>query len=325
MTDTITAPQPQQTLPILDGRDPRFEAKFREWNLEYRYEPSLPIEDIRVADWAQVRDASLGHVAPDAEVEEYRQHMANGAHFPPVVLMSPDVLIDGNTRRKAALKLRLKTYPAYVVELASLQIAKSLGAALNQLGGKRLTADEASAAAETLMSMNFNDEAIAREIGRSVEQVRYLRNQKEFAERSRKLKIEHQADQVAKDTRARLNSIKHDPPFAAFTEFVAEVQPPKKTVTELLKAVQAAPSDADAITLITQQKRELRPAGPPPQRPTVNPAVGQANMNLNALLKYEDPTVFLETRPDRREQAIANWQRVGQLSQRVLELYGATA
>src|SRR5580765_4959825 len=104
------------------------------------------------------------------------------------------------------------------------------------------------------MAMNCTDEAIAREIGRSVEQVRYLRNQKEFAERSRRLKIEPQADMVAKDTRARLNSIKHDPPFAAFTEFVAEIQPPKKTVSDLLKAVQAAPSDKDAIDLIAKQK-----------------------------------------------------------------------
>jgi hypothetical protein len=323
LSDASTAGQ--RELP-LEVRDPRFEAKFKEWNLDYRFESALPVDGVRVAEWAQVRDASLKHIAPNDEVEEYRQQMANGAQFPPIVLMAPDVLIDGNTRLEAAKRLRRKSTPAYLVDLASVPIAKSLAAALNQMGGKRLTPEEAALSAQTMMGMGFADEAIAREIGRSVEQVRYLRNQMEFEERSQKLKIEGLASRIAKDTRARINSIKHDPPFAAMADFIAEVQPAKKTVSDLLKQVQAAQSDAEAIDVIVAQKRELQPAGPPPQRKaTVSPQVRQVSLHLAGILNIsDDPTLLLDTRAERRELMIGQWQRLSNLSQRMLELYGTS-
>lgn len=319
MADTSTT---QSRFPT-DGHDARFEAKFIEWNLDYRFEPAFPIDQVRVAEWAQVRQ--VGHIAPEDQVEEYRQQMANGAVFPPVVLMAPETLIDGNTRFRAIKKLHRKTLAVYVVELASVPIAKSLAGALNQMGGKRLTPEEAAEAAKILMSMHFTDEAIAREIGRSVEQVRRLRNQIEFAERSAKLSIEHVAEAISPDNRARLNAVRHDPPFAEMARFVADVNPPKKTVSEVLKQVQEAPSDADAITIIKTAERELRPAGPPPRRVTVSPQVTQMTMHLSGLIKLgTDPMAIFDPREDKREERTEQWRQLGELSRKMLELYSTT-
>jgi len=312
----------QQQQSFFGPQDPRYEAKFREWNLEYRFEPAFPIEAIRIAEWAQVRRP--GHIAPEEEAEEYRQHMANGAVFPPVILMAPETLIDGNTRLKATKKLHKKTIAVYIVELASVPMAKSLAGAINNMGGKRLSAEEAADAAKTMMDMNFTDEAIAREIGRSVEQVRRIRNQIEFAERSRKLNLERHAEQVSQDNRVRLNSVKHDPPFAAMVDFVAELAPPKKTVSEVLKQVNEANSDTDAITVIETAKRELRPAGPPPRRPTVSPQVTQMSMHLAGLLKFSaEPSQIFDPREDKREERTRQWQELVELGRKMLELYGA--
>jgi ParB-like chromosome segregation protein Spo0J len=317
VSESSTAQQPFTFGP----QDPRYEAKFREWNLDYRFEPAFPIDAIRVADWAQVRQP--GHIAPEEQVEEYRQQMANGAVFPPVVLMAPETLIDGNTRFKATKKLHKKTIAVYIVELASVPMAKSLAGAINNMGGKRLSAEEAAEAAKTMMDMNFTDENIAREIGRSVEQVRRIRNQIEFGERTRRLSMERVAEQVSADNRVRLNSVKHDPPFAAMIDFVAELAPPKKTVSDLLKQVNDANSDADAITVIETAKRDLKPAGPPPKRVTVTQEVQQMGMHLAGLLKYSDnPSVLFDAREDKREERTQQWQQIADLSKKMLEMYG---
>jgi hypothetical protein len=285
--------------------DSRYEAKFKEWNLEYRLEPAFPIDQLRVADWAQVR--SSNHVAPQDEVEEYRQQMAAGAAFPPVVLMAPDTLIDGNTRLGAAKKLHKKTIAAYLIDFPSVPMAKSLAAAINNMGGKRLSTEEAVDAAKLLMDMHFADEAIAREIGRSPEQVRRIRNQLEFADRTRKLHLEDERDRISMDNRARLNSV-----------------PAKKTITDLLKQVNAAPSDADAISVIEQAKRDYRPAGPPPRdrEVSISGTVRQVGMHISALVKLSAaPEALFDPREDKREERIQQWQVVAQLSTRMLELY----
>lgn len=309
------------TQPLFLG-DSRYEAKFQEWHLEYRLEPAFPIDQLRVADWAQVRSAN--HVAPQDEIEEYRQQMAAGAAFPPVILMAPDTLIDGNTRLGAARKLHKKTIAAYLINFPSVPMAKSLAGAINNMGGKRLSAEEAVDAAKLLMDMHFADEAIAREIGRSPEQVRRIRNQLEFAERTLKLHLENERDRISMDNRARLNSVKHDPVFGEFVEFVAQAVPAKKTITDLLKQVNAAPSDADAISAIVQARREYSSVGPPPRdrEVSISGTVRQVGMHISALVKLSaDPEALFDPREDKREERSQQWQQVAQLSVRMLELY----
>ena len=93
--------------------------------------------------------------------------MRAGAIFPPMVATHNRRMIDGNTRKGAAEKNGLETFPVYLVKLPQASYGPMIGAALNQMGGKRLTDEEAFAAAETMIRNGHADEAIARTIGRS--------------------------------------------------------------------------------------------------------------------------------------------------------------
>jgi len=126
------------------------------------------------------------------------------------------------------------------------------------------------------------------------------------------------------DNRARLNSVKHEPVFGEFVKFVAQAAPAKKTVTDLLKEVNTAPSDADAISAIQQAKRDYSTAGPPPRDRDVpiSPQVRQVLMHVSALTKLSvEPEALFDPREDKREERIQQWQQMAQLSTRMLELY----
>lgn len=324
MTATLdTAALAQDTL------DPRLlgiqaEAKLREWSIHYRYEPEYPLAEIRAAEWAQVREDI--HRQDKDSLAEFRTQMAQGTAYPPIILMDPDVMIDGNTRAAAARQLHRRTFPAFVAQFNSVDLAKTFAAAMNQLNGRRLTSGEAYSAALTMMGRGMADEAVAREVGRSVEMVRQMRRQKEFAERSAALpEITSASDVVSQKNQIKLAQITHNAPFVEAVKLVAETKPPAATVTDIVKAATSARTDTDAIAAIAQIKTTLSPAGPPPHRITVPQEVRLASANLSGLLKFADePLKILDLADgERRAAAIDKWRRVRDLADEVLKLYGA--
>src|SRR5262245_36926119 len=61
VTSTVEAPA-QASVPTSGELDPRqlgihAEAKLVEWQIPYEYQPAFPLDEIRVADWIQVREA----------------------------------------------------------------------------------------------------------------------------------------------------------------------------------------------------------------------------------------------------------------------------
>src|SRR5262245_34527060 len=117
------------------------EAKLVEWKIEYEYVLKFPVRDIRVAEWAQVREEQ--HSADKDSLSEFVIQMREGAVYPPVVLMHPNTLIDGNHRYNAVKTLRLSTFPAYIAKFATVDMAKAFAAAMNQQNGRRLDNEEA--------------------------------------------------------------------------------------------------------------------------------------------------------------------------------------
>lgn len=310
--------------------DPRMagiqiEAKLRDWNLSYEYNPEFPLDEIRVVDWTQVRTAA--NIADKETLAEFRTQMTQGAVYPPIVIMEPDVLVDGNHRVVTAKGLRRKSFPAFVVKFNSVDLAKSFSAAVNQMGGRRLTTQEAYQAAVTMMGRGMADEAIAREIGRSPSSVRDMRRQNEFTQRSSSIpelaKLMQQAPIPAK-AQMKLATISHDPAFAEAVKVVAETRAPAQTVTEIVEAATSARTDADAITAVRAKRAELAPAGPPPHRVTVPQAVKNCRMWLGGILKFrENAVVLLDTQSDEtRAKAVAQWTQVRDLAAEVIDLYG---
>jgi ParB-like chromosome segregation protein Spo0J len=314
-------------IPAPGDLDPRrlglpTEAKLVDWNLKYEYNAELPLVDIRIADWAQVRDeASL---ADKASLEEFKTQMGEGVVYPPIVIMHPDVLIDGNHRYRAAKLLKRKTLPAFVVQFSTVDMAKAFSGAMNQLNGRRLTNDEAYRDALTMFGMGLDDEAIAREIGRSRENVRQMRLRKEFNERVEKLNLGEAAERIKDPQRQKLAMIQHDPVFAEAVKIGAETGAKPKTINHLVKVAREATSDTDAIGALERERTELAPAGPPPVRVAIPGEVRQARLHVGGLLKFsENPMVVLDQADDEhRGKAIDSWRRLRDMANAVLGLYG---
>src|SRR6266705_934269 len=325
VTSTLETAVPVDIDPRMAGI--QIEAKLRDWNLTYDYNPEFPLDEIRVVDWTQVRSATE-HAGADKEtLAEFRTQMTQGAIYPPIVVMEPDVLVDGNHRVTAAKSLRRKTFPAFVVRFSSVDLAKRFSAAVNQMGGRRLTTQEAYQAAVTMMARGMADEAIAREIGRAPSSVRDMRRQNEFTQRSKAIpelaKLMQQAPVPAK-AQMKLATITHDPAFAEAVKVVAETRAPAQTVNEIVQAATSARNDADAIIAIRRKRAELAPAGPPPHRVTVPQAVRNCRMWLGGILKFREiATILLDTQCDEtRAKATEQWKQVRDLAAEMIDLYG---
>lgn len=305
--EEVLSPEDLQVAPLV--------AKLREWNLAYEVDREFPIANVQRPDTVQVRQ--LVHIAPEQRVAEYAQQMRNGALFPPILLRTPNLLIDGNTRIAAAKRVGRKTLPAIIVDTKTPEMAKILAGAINQMGGERLTPNEAHEVAEMMMRQSYPDAAIARELGRDVSQVRRWRNQRNVEERAQRLGLKEKAELISPSTLPTLAGIAHDEPFAELTKLFADVRPKQADAKELAQQVVQATSDQAALQKIAELREELAPAGPPPHAATRSeiPLVHAAIANL---LKLEG-RVTAGIDPAKREKELELWERVRRLADEILQ------
>jgi ParB-like chromosome segregation protein Spo0J len=289
-------------------------AKLREWNLQYEYRQDFPVEEVKRSAAAQVRESS--HIAPAMRVEEYSYQMRNGAIFPPILLRTPNILIDGNTRLAAAKRIGRKTFHAIIVDARTPEMAKILAAAVNQMGGERLTPGEAHEASLLMMQQGYPDPAIARELGRDVAQVRRWRQQRDVIDRASKAGLEQQTEQINRSALGTLAAVTHEEPFGELVKLFADVRPNEKKARELVNQVMEAPSDEAAIRAIGGLREELAPEGPPPHaaRRSEVPLVRAAIANL---LKLQG-RVTAGFDPAQRELELARWQALRAVVEEVL-------
>ena len=249
------------TMTGAENRDPRAEALFTQWNIPFELNQAFSVADIRRLDGAQVRD--LGHIAPGEGVQEYATQMRSGALFPPIVLMKPNILVDGNTRLGAAAAVERETFPAYVIDVPTVDFAKSVAGALNQLNGRRLDAAEAQRVALTMLQeLKFNDDQIAAYVGRSSQMVRTWRRLAETEARAKRLGLAEQLDSVSKNQQDRIASISHDAPFAEVVKLLSESKVPNGELRSIVQDVMKAPSEADELERVAKARVELRAMGP---------------------------------------------------------------
>lgn len=302
-----------------------FEHKIKEWNLKYDYVPNFRISEMKNADWAQVR---IGEKNPwdDATVADYRTFMNAGAPFPPVVLWRPNIISDGNNRIKAAKLEGRRTFPAFVVDLPTTDIAQPFGAALNQLGGRRLTAQQVVIHATSMFAQGMSDQAIASELGRSREQIRRIRHHLEFEKRVNDAKLTTVAAGIPKSQRWRLNQITNDPAFREAIQVVTEIKVTDSDLREMIDDAEAARTQEAAVQAVARRRETLEPYGP--GRPKQTMGLGQtppghALAAIGILRRYKDePARMLDTSTEERtKKAVAAWLEVYDLSLVMLNLY----
>ncbi len=289
-------------------------AKLREWNLTYEIAPDFPLSRVRTDEHSQVREQQ--HIAPAHRVEEYIQQMRNGALFPPLLLMAPDLLIDGNTRMKAAQKIGRQTFPVIIVDTKTREMALILAASLNQMGGERLTSEEAHEAAMRMMHADYPDGAIARELGRDIVQVRRWRNQRDTELRAQRLGLSEEVKNIPRGTLGALASVSHDEPFVEATRLLSEVRPVEKQAREIITEVIQASSDEAAKEVIARYRDDLSPAGPPPRAATRSdlPLVRAA---IASIVKHEDGLDRVVNRAQQQDER-ERWTKLQEVAVKAL-------
>jgi ParB-like chromosome segregation protein Spo0J len=318
----MTAP----TLPSLTDLDARqigaiTEAKLIEWGIPYEYDPDVDLSTIRRVDSAQVREEA--HRYDRDTAEQYAAHMRAGVTFPPVVLLNDSVLLDGNTRVAAAHMANLKTLPAFKCRFPNGELGVAFAAAMNQMGGRRLTADEARGQAEVLMRHGYADDSISRELGYGRTQVNNWRREVEAQAHAERALVVDKFEQLKKPARRTLSAVKLDAPFAALTVLAADTQVAQKELNRITGDVLKASSEADALDVISTARTNLAPAGPPPHRAgRTQTELTKAALGLGQLLALDGRELNLvESNPEKRGEWLEKWTRVRDLADKVIALH----
>ena len=233
-------------------RDLRIESLLREWNIPFEFDQDFPVGKLD-ADYNDSQVREVNHRAPQENVNEYAIQMRAGAIFPPMVATHNRRLIDGNTRKGACETNGVETFPVYLVKLPQASYGPMIGAALNQMGGKRLTDEEAFAAAETMIRNGHADEAIARTLGKSARSIRNYRRQtryKDAAERTGVSEVK-----VTATAQRALAGIKLDEPFKEAVQLVSAVKLPPRDVQDLVEKIESTHSETQALEVIEEVRQ----------------------------------------------------------------------
>jgi hypothetical protein len=298
-------------------RDTRVETLLESWSLPFELEQDFRLARLDFNDATQIRQEA--HRAPKSIVDQYVTHMRHGAIFPPIVIGTNMMLVDGNTRVAACKTLNIKSFPAYKVRFPHLGMARLIGAALNQMGGDRLAEEEIVVAAEAMMAESYGDEAIARTLGRSVGHIRNVRRDRVFRDAVERTGLG--TVKLSKQVQRVLAGIQHDEPFKAAVDVVRRANPALKDITQLVSQMDATRSDADAIAVVKRAEEQWGPvSGPPPApRPLNRSRAKKALVHVRALLEFGENPAGLVVPDD--DQAQKDWQHLNTLSTMVLALY----
>jgi ParB-like chromosome segregation protein Spo0J len=307
-------------LPAADApRDLRVEAIFDNWRLTWRLEADFPIEQIQDVASQQVRDQA--HRANRSIVEEYYQQYEAGAVFPPLVVRDGNSsLIDGNTRRAMWTRAKRATIPAYVVTLPSADLARALGAQLNNISGVRLTPDESARQALAMLEEGtFDEQQIARIVGRSRTQVARWRQERDFKVRAEKSGVDHDAQRVPDTQRRTLSKVVQVKPFTELTRLAGSRKIQNSDLSAIVDKVLTAESEDAALDTITTAAAELAPTGPDARSVAVNPKAKRMRMVLPQVLNLAPAEEFYE--PDKANTDRAMWLQIRMAAEDALAMY----
>jgi hypothetical protein len=276
-------------------------------HIDYRFEPNYLIEAIVDVEGHQVR--LIEHRAPTDMVTRYAQQMKAGAVFPAIVVNERGELIDGNTRRRAALEAGRSTVPAYICrDLTPLQ-ARALSVELNQANGLPMDEKELHAYVRSavLEGQTLDTKTCARITGVRPSKLERWKAQAQFEQRARQCGI-HDAEVavLSESVQAALNGVRLVPVLTEATAVAAAARMPLSAVRKMVTQINGATSEAAALEVVAAERAaralDIRAIA---TGFVTRRRVGQRSaMHIAALLKFEVDDL-LEVAPESREQTIA--------------------
>ena len=275
------------------------------WELDLRY--PTPDAERRV----QIRDES--HNAPKAEVAKYAQAMAHNEALPPIVITRDGYLVDGNTRVGGAIKAKLPTLTAFILDVnydgasaAVLRRLHLLGAAFNTRNGRGIDRAEITDAVLAVGNgTDYTAERIATLLGVSSGLVSSVLAEQRARDRAGKHGVHVNGSIPSSQLRRLGQATLNDGPFLALLQLTQDAGLTSGEVGDLVKQIKEAGNDAAALALIDQQRAERRDqiAEYRASGKSRIPHSAQLRQRLGFVLKYETtPRDLVEYSPTMVEE-----------------------
>jgi hypothetical protein len=234
------------------------EDRLRARHIDFTFEPNLRLDGILDAEGHQVR--LIEHRAPAEMVTRFAQQMKAGAVFPAIVINDQGELIDGNTRRLGAIKAGKEVIAAYICTGLSALEARSLSVELNQCHGLSMTEEEIHSF--VLGAVNegqmLDTKSFARITGVRTSTLSRWMAQAGFQLRAARCGVSGAVvDVLSQSAQALLNAVRLTPVFVQLTALAAEARVSTSELRAIVARVNAAPSEADAMAVVSEE-RDLR-------------------------------------------------------------------
>lgn len=284
------------------AQSPQTEDKLNARHVVYRFEPNLPLEQLRDVEGMQVRRSESR--APKPMVDRYAEQMRNGAIFPAIVVNENHELVDGNTRWAAAKRNKRTTIPAYVCENLTPLLARSLSVELNQAHGQSMEDEEIRAFAEDAADagQKVDVHAFARMTGAKPRTITNWLTAYEFSQRAYRCGFSPEAIAPLGDTtRIALGNARLTTVFVDVTRLAIDARLKARDTKQIVQEANAASSEAESLQ-ITETARDARAEEIATRAAGFGPVKRKSSgsaMFMAGLLKYE-PDDLLDVSPERQ-------------------------
>lgn len=237
------------------AKDPRSESVLKRLGVSFTYEPELAIDTITREKSHQVRnDANL---APATEVKKYQQLLTAGADFPPILVTKLEhAMIDGNTRTEAFRAAKRQVIPAYLCDIKSPRVGRTLAIAINAQAGNRMNKGEIVEWVRGLNGDLPSDDEFTLFTGYNPRMLKRIIQARNFDERTTRLAIK--TPFVFPDTtKILLQAIDLDAVFVELTRLIGDAGLESGDVRDLVKVVSAATTQEEKLQIIAARREAL--------------------------------------------------------------------
>jgi ParB-like chromosome segregation protein Spo0J len=191
-------------------------------------------------------------------VERFASAMRRGAVFPPIVVFPTQtkvVIIDGNNRHEAAIKVRADTIPGIVISQDTpSELIQLLTVEANARHGVAPDQSWRLQQAMGLTALGFNDEQASAAAGLSLAQIRSYRLAQEADARARSLGVRN-FDRLPAGTRVKLGTLRDDVVFASASRLAISSSMTIAEVMDLIKEIKSKGSEAQRLAVVEEATR----------------------------------------------------------------------
>jgi hypothetical protein len=308
----MTSSNSKAGAPPHSASSPQVEDRLRSRHIAFTFEPNLRIDSIVDAEGNQVR--LIEHRAPVEMVARFAEQMKAGAAFPAIVVNDRGELIDGNTRRLAALKVGKDTISAYICSDVSALQARSLSVELNQCHGLSMTEPEIRAFVSGAIDegQTLDTKTFARMTGIAESKLSRWMSQATFQQRAAKCGIaQTQVASLTDGSQVALHSVRLAPVLKELTALAADARVSVSDLRALVVKTNAAQSETDALAIIAAERQERGPD----IRAAANGFLAKKSqgrrsaMHIGALLRLGVDDL-LDVAPDKQQETVDRLRRL---------------